>query len=107
MAKINTYPTVTPALNDKVVGTDVSEQGTDPNGKSVNFLISAILTLIEDNITLGMTARSSDLDDPAANASVLWQSDGTGAGDDGDIMIKITDSGGTTKTITLVDFSAF
>ena len=37
---------------------------------------------------------------------VLWQSDGTGSGDDGDIMIKIND-GSTTKTITLVDFSAF
>jgi hypothetical protein len=32
-------------------------------------------------------------------------SNGHGTGDDGDIMIKIT-SGGVTKTVTLVDFSA-
>ena len=49
--------------------------------------------------------RSSDPADPAEGNSVIWQSDGTGSGDDGDIMIKIT-AGGTTKTITLVDFSA-
>jgi len=52
------------------------------------------------------TALSSDPADPAANSSVVWQSDGTGSGDDGDIMIKVTDSNGTTKTGTLVDFSA-
>jgi hypothetical protein len=32
-------------------------------------------------------------------------SDGTGTGDDGDILIKVTASG-TTKTTTLVDYSA-
>jgi len=35
----------------------------------------------------------------------MWMSDGTGAGDDGDIMMKIT-AGGSTKTATLADFSA-
>jgi streptogramin lyase len=49
--------------------------------------------------------QSSDPADPPAGESVQWQSDGTGSGDDGDVMVKITDSGGTTKTITLVDFS--
>ncbi len=48
---------------------------------------------------------SADPSDPAEGQSVTWQSDGTGSGDDGDIMMKIT-AGATTKTITLVDFSA-
>ena len=48
---------------------------------------------------------SSDPEDPDEGHSVIWMSDGTGSGDDGDIMIKIT-AGGTTKTIALVDFSA-
>lgn len=48
---------------------------------------------------------SADPADPAEGHSVTWQSDGTGSGDDGDIMMKIT-AGGTTKTVTLVDFSA-
>ena len=54
----------------------------------------------------GGNARSSDPSDPATNSHVIWQSDGTGSGADGDILMKITDSGGTTKTATLVDFSA-
>lgn len=56
--------------------------------------------------TLGGNATSADPVDPPANSHVIWQSDGTGSGDDGDIMIKITDAGGTTKTATLVDYSA-
>jgi hypothetical protein len=51
-------------------------------------------------------ALSSDPDDPPAGGWVMWQSDGTGSGADGDLMVKVTDTGGTTKTTTLVDFSA-
>lgn len=56
----------------------------------------------------GLTLRelSADPSDPTEGSSCLWQSNGTGAGDDGDIMVKIT-AGGVTKTITLIDFSAF
>jgi len=49
--------------------------------------------------------RSYDPDNPSEGQSVLWMSDGTGTGDDGDVLIKIT-AGGVTKTVTLVDFSA-
>lgn len=48
---------------------------------------------------------SADPSNPAEGSAVIWMSDGTGAGDDGDILIKIT-AGSTTKTATLVDFSA-
>ena len=48
--------------------------------------------------------RSSNPPSPPEGQSVIWQSDGTGDGDDGDIMISIT-AGGTTKTATLVDYS--
>jgi hypothetical protein len=47
---------------------------------------------------------SSDPADPAEWKSIQRQSDGTGAWDDGDIMMKIT-AWGVTKTTTLVDFS--
>jgi hypothetical protein len=49
--------------------------------------------------------RSADPGDPAEGKYVMWMSDGNGTGDDGDILIKIT-AGGSTKTATLVDFSA-
>tara|TARA_B100000214_G_scaffold318027_1_gene252142 strand:+ start:5309 stop:6043 length:735 start_codon:yes stop_codon:yes gene_type:complete len=54
---------------------------------------------------LTLNEKSSDPSDPAEGQSVLWMSDGTGTGDDGDILMKIT-AGGVTKTVTLVDFSA-
>lgn len=49
--------------------------------------------------------RQSDPPDPDEGEWCLWMSDGTGLGDDGDIMIKVT-AGGVTKTGTLFDFSA-
>jgi len=48
---------------------------------------------------------SSDPAAPAEGSAVLWMGDGTGTGDDGDILMKIT-AGAVTKTVTLVDFSA-
>jgi len=48
---------------------------------------------------------SSDPDNPLEGHAVMWMSDGTGSGDDGDIMMKIT-AGGVTKTSTLINFSA-
>ena len=47
---------------------------------------------------------SSDPADPDAGNSVQWVSDGTGTGDAGDVMLKVN-VGGTTKIITLIDYS--
>lgn len=55
---------------------------------------------------LRFNEKSSDPADPDSGTSIMWQSDGTGSGDDGDIMMKISDSGGTVKTATVVDFSS-
>ena len=44
-------------------------------------------------------------DDPALNTAIQWMSDGTGLGDEGDIMVKIN-FGGVVKYAILVDFSA-
>jgi hypothetical protein len=54
---------------------------------------------------LTMQERNSDPSNPSEGDWVIWMSDGTGSGDDGDILFKIT-AGGVTKTGTLVDFSA-
>ncbi|HEY7821597.1 MAG TPA: hypothetical protein VIG24_02125 [Acidimicrobiia bacterium] len=56
-------------------------------------------------IQIAFREVAADPADPAEGQSVLWQSDGTAAGDDGDILMKIT-AGGVTKTATIVDFSA-
>ena len=54
--------------------------------------------------TLTGRERSSDPDDPAEGQYVIWMSNGTDSGDDGDIMMKIT-ADGVTKVATLIDFS--
>lgn len=54
--------------------------------------------------TVKVKEASSDPANPSEGEAVIWMSDGTGTGDDGDILIKIT-AGGVTKTATLVDFS--
>ena len=59
--------------------------------------------ILEGPLTL--QELSADPDDPDEGHTVIWMSDGTGSGDDGDIMVKIT-AGGTTKTYTVVDFSS-
>lgn len=48
--------------------------------------------------------RSADPADPAEGRYVIWMSDGTGTGDDGDVLLKVT-AGGSTKTVILMDFS--
>jgi len=48
-----------------------------------------------------ITARSDTPADPDSNEAVMWMDSATG-----DLKVKLTDSGGTTKTATLADFSA-
>lgn len=72
----------------------------------VDLQVSGSSKFKVDNLgTPQYSERSSDPADPPEGYYVQWMSDGTGTGDDGDILIKIT-AGGSTKTATLVDFSA-
>jgi hypothetical protein len=52
-----------------------------------------------------LNERDSDPDKPAEGKTHIWMSDGTGYGDDGDVIIAAT-AGGTTKRGILWDFSA-
>ena len=54
---------------------------------------------------LYLLERSSDPTQPTEGQAVIWMSDGTGKGDDGDVMIAST-AAGTTKYGTLFDHSA-
>jgi hypothetical protein len=55
--------------------------------------------------TFGLLERSSDPDAPAEGEAVIWMSDGTGKGDDGDILVA-SNAGGVTNWTTLFDHSA-
>lgn len=54
---------------------------------------------------LGLLERSADPVEPGVGQCVIWMSDGTGKGDDGDIMVA-SNVDGTTLTSTLFDYSA-
>lgn len=82
----------------------VSTHMTIKNTGNVGIGTASPATKIDVAGAITAHELSADPADPAEGAHVIWQSDGTGAGDDGDIMIKIT-AGGVTKTTTLVDFS--
>lgn len=75
------------------------------SGTTVDFALGLVGSANRGIAYLCLDELSSDPSDPSEGQSVLWQSDGTGSGDDGDIMVKIT-AGGVTKTATLIDFSA-
>ena len=53
-----------------------------------------------------LSESSSDPADPAEGNAVIWMSDGTASGEDGDIITKIK-AGGVVKRFTLVDFTSF
>jgi len=55
---------------------------------------------------LPISAMSADPNAPEDSQAVMWLSDGTDSGDDGDILITSVDSGGTPVTDTLFDYSA-
>lgn len=55
--------------------------------------------------TLYLTEQSADPANPPDGMTVIWMSDGTASGDDGDVMAKVT-AGGSTGTATIIDKSA-
>lgn len=57
--------------------------------------LASIIKLVEQSI---------DPPNPPQGQSVIWQSDGTGTGESGDILMKIT-VGAVTKTLMIAEFS--
>jgi len=93
-----------PVLQDNGDGGIWHSEGTATAGLDiVNYDTMTNHTSSLDSF--GMLEQSSDPSDPAEGKSVIWQSDGTGFGDDGDICIMIQ-AGGVVKTNIWVDFSA-
>ena len=90
------------------------QQWTDAAGSlAIDASMTTDFTPVRDSVAgkfinadqLRALERSSDPSAPSEGSFVIWMSDGTGSGDDGDILISIQ-AGAVTKTTTLVDFSA-
>lgn len=92
----------TPESDDQIyIGRDID----GANEKDMRMQLSNLFGSAEgipDPVTL--KEQSSDPDEPAEGVAVIWLSDGTGKGDDGDVMIAVK-AGGTTKYGTLFDHS--
>lgn len=97
--------TISALFNDQIGFSSSSSTNQANTNDTYMYRVSA--GVMGFNGAVGGIARAADPDDPANGSYVLWLSDGTESGDAGDLMLKITDAGGTTKTITLADFSAF
>lgn len=54
---------------------------------------------------ISMLERSADPDEPEEGVCVIWMSDGTEKGNDGDVLIA-SKTGGVTRYATLFDHSA-
>jgi len=78
---------------------------TDPGGGSEADGWMSLLTLLSKGGQIGGLERSADPTEPAEGYFVIWMSDGTEKGDDGDVMIA-SQAGGVTKYGTLFDHSA-
>lgn len=92
--------TIFAADGDLIIGNDFLMLGTTSD-------LSVAGTISQDHVdrdrdTLTQAAEPGD---PADNTAVFWCSSGTGAGDAGDFMCKITEGGGTT-TFTIADYTA-
>lgn len=50
MPKINTYAVATPAIDDELLGTDISDTGNDANGETAQFTVQALRNLMVKGI---------------------------------------------------------
>lgn len=78
-------------------------EGQDVDSATGNDQINVGGRYFHDRIRL--LERSSDPAEPAEGEVVIWMGDGTGKGDDGDVMIA-SKAGGVTKWAVLFDHSA-
>lgn len=73
--------------------------------RGLSMLLFTLPTGLYHTIGLGTLERSVDPSDPPEGHMLMWQTDGSDTGDDGDVYAKIT-AGGVTKIIPVIDFSA-
>jgi len=75
---------------------DTDEMNIIINGSPMVNLKDKLFTV--DNV-LGLLERSTDPEKPPEGLAITWMSDGTGLGDDGDVLVASTAGGTTTYTI--------
>ena len=91
------------------VSKTASISSSSDDGKIVQLNSSGELpeAIIPEMSPLRLDSLSADPSNPAEGSAVLWVSDGTGSGDDGDVLIKV--SAGLTAAVytNAVNYSGF
>lgn len=73
-------------------------------GDQVGVGVDSPATPLDVDGAITVHELSADPADPDEGAAAVWLSDGTGSGDDGDVLVKVT-AGGSTKTVPVIDHS--
>ena len=94
--------------NEIVIGYNVTGKGANKtvigNADNTDVYLSSDQGAAVWLEHINMLERSSDPTEPTEGHAVIWMSNGSGKGDDGDIMIA-SQAGGATKYATLFDHS--
>jgi hypothetical protein len=98
MADVGDYTEKTSLQN-----ADIFYLGYSTGATFTDAHITALNALTKHNL-IGGLERSADPAEPAEGYYIIWMSDGTGKGDDGDVMIA-SQAGGATTYATLFDHS--
>ncbi len=67
--------------------------------------LSDVATALNVNGAITFKEKTADPSAPAEGTAIIWMSDGTGYGDDGDVCIA-SNPDGTAKKAILFDYSA-
>lgn len=105
-------------VDDQTVDGIIVAPGSDTDADLISVVVSGDPTLSWDESedafssthdisapSLTLRELSADPSDPTEGQSTIWQSDGTGLGDDGDLLAKLTAAGVTIDT-KLTDYIA-
>jgi len=89
------YVVTAPALDDMVIGTDVSNTSSDPTGETVNFMWSGVRTLfgISENYTFPSADGTADQVLVTDGAGALTFADAGGGGSVLELYAEKTDNG--------------
>lgn len=103
--QVNTELVVATATLEDVTCSGNVEVGNDVIDLIAIVSIGGTVTMDYFDRVQHMLNQSAEPGDPADNTAVIWVSNGTGYGDAGDVVCKITEGGGTTD-FTIADYSA-
>ena len=104
ITKVTTGMFAAGSVDTTVLASNASDENKIVRLNSSGELPEAIVPQMSP---LRLDALSVDPSDPAEGSAVIWISDGTGSGDDGDVMVKSSAGLASASYTNAVDYSGF